>query len=447
MTDKQTDVNKADEQNKEFVFLREEIKARPINKHKIMRNSIVAAISALVFGLVACVTFVLLTPLLTKYIGRNETKTTVPGITLPSETLEEEMDPKDMLVEDEIDFSKFSFLNEEQVKELISGISFSVSDYRELYASLANVADEAERAVVKVSAIKKDTDWFNNLYEGTSIISGLIVAETEEKLFILTYYEPLKNAESILVTFKNNIQAKAELLKNDIETGFCVISVSCDGINEVTRSLIKVAPLGSSYSQQLLGSPIIAVGSPMGAYGSLSYGIVTSSVEKISVVDNYYRKLQTDIYGSDNATGFLVTTKGLFVGVITTAFSDDDAKNLISGLGITDLRNLIERMSNGLDIPYFGIIGVDVPSEAVYSYGVPIGTYVKSVEMDSPAMHAGIQPGDIIFGIGNSNITNFSDFTAAMRNEAIDKELTVKLYRAVKDTYKELTVNLTIKMR
>ena len=45
-------------------------------------------------------------------------------------------------------------------------------------------------------------------------------------------------------------------------------------------------------------------------------------------------------------------------------------------------------------MPYIGIYGVDV-SEDMKEQGLPKGVYVKEVEVDSPAMAAGIQNGDI----------------------------------------------------
>ena len=39
--------------------------------------------------------------------------------------------------------------------------------------------------------------------------------------------------------------------------------------------------------------------------------------------------------------------------------------------------------------------------------GVPYGAYIKEVEMDSPAMLAGIQQGDVITGFGERVIVSF----------------------------------------
>ena len=76
----------------DFVFMREEIKARPINRKKLARNTIVAAISAVVFGIVACVTFALIAPfVMEKFSERDDAKTeeALTPISFPEETKEE----------------------------------------------------------------------------------------------------------------------------------------------------------------------------------------------------------------------------------------------------------------------------------------------------------------------------------------------------------------------
>ena len=103
MTDDELKKLESETQEKdEFVFMREEIKSRPINRKKLMRNTMVAAISAVVFGLVACVTFALLAPFVIDRISGNEKEEEVKVepvvISFPEETVEEEMTPEDMIL-------------------------------------------------------------------------------------------------------------------------------------------------------------------------------------------------------------------------------------------------------------------------------------------------------------------------------------------------------------
>jgi len=430
-----------------FVFMREEIKSRPLNRRKLARNTILAAISAVVFGIVACVTFALVAPFIMDKLSGTEEKEEDKRIviTFPEETIEDEMNPEDMLVaadlEPEIDYSQFSILEEDEINKIISSIKFSVSDYQSLYRSLADIANNAKKSLVRVTPVKTGTDWLNNLYEYESELSGLIMADSGQEYFICTRYSAVKGHEDIVVTFENGIQAKASLFNYDTDTDMAILSVAYEDINDVTRESIAIASLGSSGYTSVIGSPVIAVGSPMGSYDSVNYGMVTSISGVITVTDNYYKQIVTNIYGSKNASGIIINLRGDVIGIIDTAHSNEDTENLVLGIGISELKKTLERMMNDKDVVLLGITGADVPSEAI-SLGTPDGVYVLSVERNSPAMSAGIQSGDIIAKIGDVQITRFSDFVLMLKSIEIDTSEKITVYRSVKGEYKEVEIEV-----
>lgn len=428
----------------EFVFMREEIKSRPINRKKLARNTFLAAISAVVFGLVACVTFALLAPYVTDFLSEKPVEEEEENpilISIPEETVEEEMAPEDMLVsteEEEIDYSELALLEEEEIKKIVDSVKMTASDYQDMYKALADIANDAKKGIVRVTPIKQNTNWLNNIYEKTSDLSGLIVAETDTDLYILTNYSLVKDVEEIVISFVNSIQAKATFVDCDTATDLCILNVSLGDINEVTLDSIEVASLGSSMYTNLVGTPCIAVGSPLGTYGSLNYGMVTSNSGKITVTDNCYKQVITNIYGTTNANGIIISLKGDVIGIIDNKYSSSETKNLVTAIGISELRKTLERMINKVDVAYLGIKGSEVPIEATAA-GAPEGVIVSSVELDSPALNAGIQSGDIITNIGGNNIYKFSDFVNALKGIPIDSEQEVMIYRYSQGSYKKIT--------
>ena len=78
----------------DFDFLQERIKERPINKKKLLRKTIITASMAVLFGLLACLSFLLLEPVLNNWLYPEEAPEVV---TFPPE--QEEMLPEDMLTE------------------------------------------------------------------------------------------------------------------------------------------------------------------------------------------------------------------------------------------------------------------------------------------------------------------------------------------------------------
>jgi serine protease Do len=63
---------------------------------------------------------------------------------------------------------------------------------------------------------------------------------------------------------------------------------------------------------------------------------------------------------------------------------------------------------------------------------VPDGTHgavVRSVEPGSPADQAGLQPGDVIVGVGGKQVTSPSDAARAIRGASKDHALALRIIR------------------
>ena len=441
------------EKQENFVFMREEIKARPIDKRKLLRNSVFTVVAAIVFGLIATVTFVVLVPWLEERMSAKNPVEEEPVSSLvffPEETPDEEMNPEDMIIEEqkeEIDLSQYSMIGEEEIRDIVSSVSsFSLADYENVYESLFEIANEAYKFMVTVTAINSDTDWFNELYEGTSL-PGVIVADNGTYSYILTYGASLQRAKTIMVKLCNGVQIQAEFRKADADTDLVVLELADENIDEATKEAISVAHLGSSFSSSLVGTPTIAIGSPMGTYGSINYGVITSNTERINVYDNFYKKLTTDIYGSSSASGVLINSKGEVEGIVTGRFSMSDTANMISAIGITELKKTIEDLINDRKIGYLGIKGSDVPGIAKEQLKAPDGVYVMSVDMNSPAMYAGIQSGDIITAVGDTELTSFIELANYLRYDSKEGSIPITAYRLSQGEYKKVVFTVNMKNR
>ena len=301
---------------------------------------------------------------------------------------------------------------------------------RLLYGELRTLADDACRAVVTVAGVTSDVDWFNNIYENVASASGVIVANNEKALLILVSAGNLNGADSIEVTFCDQTQVEAELVQKDENTGLAILSVPLSAVGSETMEKINIAELGSS-NTNLLGMPVVALGSPLGTGGSISYGMVTSTGTVIDRPDSEYKRITTDIYGSRNATGILINLKGMVIGIIDNVNTGNDMSNLLTAYGITELKRTIEQMSNDKERAYLGVHGADVPKEAIEDTQIdtPAGTYVREIEIDSPAMAAGIQSGDVVTRVGNTEITTYHELLDVLQSSKPDDVLTVTLTR------------------
>lgn len=419
-------------------FLRETIKQKPVNKKKLFRRTIITVVMAVVFGLVACFTFLVLEPLISNKLYPEEETTEVQ---FPEETVSEEMKPEDMLVEvPDTEETTTAELENQQIEEILSQMEFSLDDYQSVYAELAKLAETTSRCVVTVTGVSSDVDWFNDIYENESSASGVIIANNGKSILILVSSSALKDADNIVVTFCNQAQVEAELVQKDNTTGLAILSVELLAINEDTMDVINIAKLGSSNSDKLLGMPIIALGSPAGLNNSVCYGIITSMGTIIDQPDSAYKMITTDIYTSSNATGILINLRGMVVGIIDNINTGTDMQNRLTAYGITELKKTIEKMSNNQKLTYLGIHGTDIPENMAETLGTQEGVYIKEIEIDSPAMAAGIQSGDVLIRVGNVSVANYNDLLNILYSAQPEDTIEITVLRQEKEMNMDVTL-------
>ena len=428
------------EQNNQNDFMIERIKERPINRKKLLRRTILTAAMAVIFGLIACFTFLVLEPVISNWLYPEEE----PQIVVLPEDLEE-MSPEDMLAENLPTESPVPeeeqegvVLEKEQIDEILSGVVLDRQNYKEIYAALSNYVTELNHYMVTVTVVTSNIDWFNNVQESKSQTSGIIITDNGKELLILTDASYLSSAESLTLTFYTGDQVDAQIKQTDSYTNLAVLAVSLEDLPVGMKKEKLAYPVLGSSNTKLLGMPVIAMGSPMGTSNSIGYGMITSTSSTYSVPDRNYKIIQTDIIGSQNASGVLFNLDGQVIGIITGNKSGSDMKNIIYAYGITEMKKIIEKLSNGSEIAYLGISGLNVTPEASGELGVPLGGFVKKMDMDSPAMLAGIQQGDVIINIDGRNISTFNEYTNIVMQLEPGKTIEMTVKRKSQDEYKEM---------
>ena len=300
--------------------------------------------------------------------------------------------------------------------------------------------------MVTIRGISSNIDWFNNVQESDSQASGVIIADNGKEYLILVDYTSLKNADSLVLDLQNGYyQIEATLKGLDPSTNLAVVAVNQYNIpvESMEADGLAVAPMGSSNSRTLVGTPVIALGSPMGISGSVGYGMITASTT-LSTVDRNYKQLLTDIVGSRKASGALFNLKGELIGMIAGSKTSSDTGNVINAYGISELKKVVEKMSNENKLPYMGISGGDVPTSAHVHNEIPYGAFVREVAMDSPAMLAGIQQGDIIITVNENLITSFSDYSAILMQIEPGEAVSLTVMRQAQEEYKEMNFNIVL---
>lgn len=434
---KQVFIGERMDNQQKIEFITEKVKERPINKKKLMRRTLMTVSMAVIFGLIACITFSALEPVINNWLHPQEE---IEKIEIPLVT--EEILPEDMMVHEEPTLEP----TQEVIDTLKNEIELTTKDYQKLYQNIHSLVINLQSAVVTVTGMSEEVDLFNDPYKAKEQSKGYIFAQSSTEIMIMVEEENISENENIEVTFIDGSKAMAQIRGRDEDTGLAVLSVKKEEMANSTQEVISYLNLGSSSLSTLIASPVIAIGTPLGN-SSVVYGMITSMDTIINMADSNYRLLTTDIYGSIDAGGILVDFTGKVIGIINQNYNKEETSNLISALGITEIKTALQRMSNGMENVYLGIKGADIPAKIANSKGIPLGVYVTEIELDSPAMQAGIQSGDIIVGMDKSKVTCFADYVKIMSEWRLGESKEIILMRQKQNEYKTAAVEVVVGSR
>jgi len=455
-------------EKKDPSFIRETIKGKSRKRQPFIVRLLMVCIMAAAAAAVAAVVFVYMVPVVEKTTGRI---TPTPRVTIPAETVtvtatptpspaekptftptpsktdepspepSDTEEPEKTVVPEPAEKPEDG--SDEEKKEGESRPQdLSIEQFEKLQDELMKVAEEASDAVVTVTAISSQMDYFNQSVENKQQISGSIIARTDDALYILTESGIIQNIERIQVTFSDGYIADAIFVKDDPDTGLAVLRVNNDTLTAETLDKIACASLGNSYFADT-GDTVIALGSPNGYPGSVSFGKITSTSSVIQGIDCEYNLLITDIIGSGEGSGVLVDLGGNVIGVIDQSFSNSGTP-VVTCIAISQLKTLLEHLSNGEKRPYIGIKASEVTASVSEITGIPKGIIVTEVEDESPAFFAGLTELDVITQIGEEKIANMAQYKTALEKLKTGDTAVVTALRKGAEGYTDISFEITI---
>ncbi len=225
--------------------------------------------------------------------------------------------------------------------------------------------------------------------------------------FILTNSHVVTNAKSIEVSLSNGETVFAELIGNDPDTDLAVIRIFHNSLTPVI--------LGNSDALQV-GQLVVAVGNPYGFDLSITTGVVSALGRSMRSQTGHLISdvIQTDAaINPGNSGGPLVASNGEVIGVNTAIVANGH------GIGFAIPVNtakfvVTQLLAYGkIQRGYLGIVGQTVTLHKhilrKYQLDQTRGVLVLGVEPESPALLAGIKPGDVIIGLENESIDSVDD--------------------------------------
>ena len=416
-------------------FIRETIEEKP--RMSFGKKLLLTVFLALVFGAVAAITFVFGKGVAERFVTTAGTEPpesiffppdTPPSSTTPAETsvsqpTEPDSTAEETAAEGTAESADAAEALKEMVESMIAAKEPDIGDMQMLYSAAAELVTETNRALVTVSITRKGIDAFRNEYTYVDQSFGVIVAVTSKEVLILTpYAESGPDDGSVSVRFVNDTSADAYTKSTDRISGLVMLAVAVRGLDDATKNAFRAIDLGNSYNCSA-GQPVIAMGAPTGANGSLRYGILTHLTEDAAVVDNNIRILHTDLSAVEGSRGFLINLNGELTGWFDGALTEG---GFLSAVGISDLKSYLQNLSNGLSTAYLGITGQTLSGRMKEQLGIEEnGIFVLSCADEGPAMVAGLMSGDIITSISGEPVVSM--MALRMRLLDMNTEQTVKI--------------------
>lgn len=430
------------EEDKKRRFITEKVVRQPLTRRQILKLMFALCCAAVLFGIIAAVSFTLSQPIAARFLGEEPSQESTISIPKdePSDTtafVETEPEP-------ETESEAPSEPVEEQIRSIMEKYRFTVDDLNDLFASLRQQVQAADKGIVVIHSIRQDTDWFDNPVETFGQYAGAVIARTDMELLILTPEAAIENADSIVVTFSDGKEAGGRIKQRDTIAEMAVVSVNVADMEESTLKDVAVLALGNSYMVRE-GDLLVAVGCPMGVAHSVDYGFVSYIMKSVRMVDQMGRVIYSGVRADSEKGTFLLNTSGELIGWRMKPGENEDAQ-IARIMGISDYKSILEKLTNGLGAPCFGIEGQEVTEEMV-SRGLPKGIYVMNCMADRPAYNAGIQNGDIITKINDREVTTMKEFQGLVDNMECGQLLHVIVQRNGREQYTELEFQVTVGAR
>ena len=105
------------------------------------------------------------------------------------------------------------------------------------------------------------------------------------------------------------------------------------------------------------------------------------------------------------------------------------------------MKQVIEDLSNGRDMPYVGLRLSTVTEDIAKEFHIPKGVYVKAVELDSPAMAAGLQEADVIVQINGEDVATVEQYSQKIYALNPEDAVVISIKRQNGEEYVDLDCN------
>ena len=318
-----------------------------------------------------------------------------------------------------------------------SGITEAVEKVNDGVVSIINLRRNDYQSWASVYGSQQDEDEY--LQAGTG--SGAVYKVEGDRAYVFTNNHVVEGSDAVDVLLQDGTRVPAEVEGADVWTDLAVLSIDAQYAGTVLE-------FGDSDNLKV-GEPAIAIGSPLGTEfaSSVTSGIISGLGRTVPVDTNTdgqpdweMTAIQTDAaINPGNSGGPLVNIAGQVVGINSMKISSATIEGMGFAIPSNDAVNIINQLEQNGEVirPYLGITMVDLSlisrAQRTEDLNLPedvkTGILVSRVENDSPAVEAGIQPGDVLVSFDGEPVDNTVQLRQILYTSEIDTTVSVELYR------------------
>jgi S1-C subfamily serine protease len=302
------------------------------------------------------------------------------------------------------------------------------AEIREDIPNTVELVGELRPSVVHILSENKSFNPFGQVVPEEGVGTGFVI---DDEGYIVTNNHVIsaqdgQAVDSITVTLSDGRQFDADVVGRDAPTDIAVLKIDGEDLAPVT--------LGDSSSLKV-GQEVVAMGNALNLPGgpTVTKGVISAlgrliQENAVTIPD----AIQTDAaINPGNSGGPLVDGDGEVVG-ITTAVIRGNAEGIGLAIAIDSARPIIQELiENGrVDRGYMGISIVEINEGLQRQLNLPVGHGVglQRIEPGGPADDAGLEAGNIIVQIGDSEIRTSGDLFAALTTYRAGDTVTVEYY-------------------
>ncbi len=281
--------------------------------------------------------------------------------------------------------------------------------------------------------------------QGTGLGSGVII---DNRGYIVTNNHVVSGARTAQVTLYDGTKADAQISGTDPADDLAVIKITPPAKG------MAVATLGDS-SKLAVGADVLAIGNPLGITQTVTNGIVSALGRTVSEGQGGATlpgAIQTDApINPGNSGGALVDLQGNIVGIPTLTAIDPEFNAPANGVGFAIPSNRVKLIAPQIiqsgKVAHTGRAAMnisvqDVDPTLAQANNLPVsqGVQIVSVQSGGAADRAGLQAGDIIVQVDNTQVVDTSTLSDALLSKDPGNSVSVHVYRGSQ----QLTVNVTL---